>query len=183
MSVLVRELSEWLGYAAKILFMLFFFSSRRRHTRSFHVTGVQTCALPIYFEKLRAKPKWTWFLYSLYVPMLPCWSKFEVYLTPTSLETFKLRLGSRFSLVVLSVPREINVEKEKRMKEAMRMMGVSNLNQWLAWFTKFLLLVTWSALWIALWLKLPGVSIHIHTNTIQIPFKRVRESSFEEEVK
>ena len=26
---------------------LFFFSSRRRHTRSFHVTGVQTCALPI----------------------------------------------------------------------------------------------------------------------------------------
>ena len=25
----------------------FFFSSRRRHTRSFHVTGVQTCALPI----------------------------------------------------------------------------------------------------------------------------------------
>ena len=28
----------------------FFFSSRRRHTRSFHVTGVQTCALPIYRE-------------------------------------------------------------------------------------------------------------------------------------
>ena len=26
---------------------VFFFSSRRRHTRSFHVTGVQTCALPI----------------------------------------------------------------------------------------------------------------------------------------
>src|ERR687895_2765098 len=29
------------------LLVLFFFSSRRRHTRSFHVTGVQTCALPI----------------------------------------------------------------------------------------------------------------------------------------
>src|SRR5690606_39881097 len=28
---------------------LFFFSSRRRHTR-FHVTGVQTCALPILFQ-------------------------------------------------------------------------------------------------------------------------------------
>ena len=27
--------------------VFFFFSSRRRHTRSFHVTGVQTCALPI----------------------------------------------------------------------------------------------------------------------------------------
>ena len=29
------------------LICFFFFSSRRRHTRSFHVTGVQTCALPI----------------------------------------------------------------------------------------------------------------------------------------
>ena len=28
---------------------LFFFSSRRRHTRSGRVTGVQTCALPISF--------------------------------------------------------------------------------------------------------------------------------------
>src|SRR3546814_7781142 len=28
----------------------FFFSSRRRHTRCALVTGVQTCALPIYFE-------------------------------------------------------------------------------------------------------------------------------------
>src|SRR3546814_6565064 len=30
------------------VFMLFFFSSRRRHTRCALVTGVQTCALPIY---------------------------------------------------------------------------------------------------------------------------------------
>src|SRR3546814_7241510 len=29
-------------------FMLFFFSSRRRHTRCALVTGVQTCALPIF---------------------------------------------------------------------------------------------------------------------------------------
>src|SRR3546814_9166345 len=29
--------------------MLFFFSSRRRHTRCALVTGVQTCALPIYY--------------------------------------------------------------------------------------------------------------------------------------
>src|SRR3546814_8612532 len=28
----------------------FFFSSRRRHTRCALVTGVQTCALPIYFD-------------------------------------------------------------------------------------------------------------------------------------
>src|SRR3546814_5274834 len=31
-----------------ILFVCFFFSSRRRHTRCALVTGVQTCALPIY---------------------------------------------------------------------------------------------------------------------------------------
>ena len=29
----------------------FFFSSRRRHTRCADVTGVQTCALPIYMPK------------------------------------------------------------------------------------------------------------------------------------
>src|SRR3546814_3080061 len=30
------------------MFFFFFFSSRRRHTRCALVTGVQTCALPIY---------------------------------------------------------------------------------------------------------------------------------------
>src|SRR3546814_3455129 len=30
--------------------MCFFFSSRRRHTRCALVTGVQTCALPIYLQ-------------------------------------------------------------------------------------------------------------------------------------
>src|SRR3546814_2218368 len=30
------------------MWLLFFFSSRRRHTRCALVTGVQTCALPIY---------------------------------------------------------------------------------------------------------------------------------------
>src|SRR3546814_5587218 len=35
-----------------LLFLLFFFfSSRRRHTRCALVTGVQTCALPIYPSK------------------------------------------------------------------------------------------------------------------------------------
>src|SRR3546814_2865009 len=32
------------------MFIFFFFSSRRRHTRCALVTGVQTCALPIYFS-------------------------------------------------------------------------------------------------------------------------------------
>src|SRR3546814_2979506 len=31
-----------------VVWCLFFFSSRRRHTRCALVTGVQTCALPIY---------------------------------------------------------------------------------------------------------------------------------------
>src|SRR3546814_8858597 len=33
-----------------LYFSVFFFSSRRRHTRCALVTGVQTCALPISFE-------------------------------------------------------------------------------------------------------------------------------------
>src|SRR3546814_7222077 len=34
--------------------MIFFFSSRRRHTRCALVTGVQTCALPIFRVELKA---------------------------------------------------------------------------------------------------------------------------------
>src|SRR3546814_676278 len=39
---------------------MFFFSSRRRHTRCALVTGVQTCALPIYMlrDVYRAHPDW-----------------------------------------------------------------------------------------------------------------------------
>src|SRR3546814_1256785 len=36
-----------LGYTYVRVFIMFFFSSRRRHTRCALVTGVQTCALPI----------------------------------------------------------------------------------------------------------------------------------------
>src|SRR3546814_1916069 len=36
-------------------FLLFFFSSRRRHTRCALVTGVQTCALPISLYEKRVK--------------------------------------------------------------------------------------------------------------------------------
>src|SRR3546814_4091733 len=35
---------------------VFFFSSRRRHTRCALVTGVQTCALPIYVDTVRLDP-------------------------------------------------------------------------------------------------------------------------------
>src|SRR3546814_7078581 len=37
-----------------LCFIVFFFSSRRRHTRCALVTGVQTCALPIYRRLQRA---------------------------------------------------------------------------------------------------------------------------------
>src|SRR3546814_16845940 len=36
---------------------VFFFSSRRRHTRCALVTGVQTCALPICFETRTPSPR------------------------------------------------------------------------------------------------------------------------------
>src|SRR3546814_2117061 len=35
-------------YQCGVVVLLFFFSSRRRHTRCALVTGVQTCALPIF---------------------------------------------------------------------------------------------------------------------------------------
>src|SRR3546814_3171979 len=37
-----------------VCLLCFFFSSRRRHTRCALVTGVQTCALPISYRRLRA---------------------------------------------------------------------------------------------------------------------------------
>src|SRR3546814_9524280 len=38
------------------VYFFFFFSSRRRHTRCALVTGVQTCALPIYRNDLPPHP-------------------------------------------------------------------------------------------------------------------------------
>src|SRR3546814_18449162 len=38
-------------------FFVFFFSSRRRHTRCALVTGVQTCALPIYPATIMTDPE------------------------------------------------------------------------------------------------------------------------------
>src|SRR3546814_4201639 len=38
----------YIGGCGIVIGELFFFSSRRRHTRCALVTGVQTCALPIY---------------------------------------------------------------------------------------------------------------------------------------
>src|SRR3546814_6098626 len=42
-----------------VIFFFFFFSSRRRHTRCALVTGVQTCALPIFTIPLMKRVGYT----------------------------------------------------------------------------------------------------------------------------
>src|SRR3546814_9196916 len=58
MCCIVIALHVFIYFA--FLFSVFFFSSRRRHTRCALVTGVQTCALPISFrfEAEGRKPHW-----------------------------------------------------------------------------------------------------------------------------
>src|SRR3546814_8165931 len=53
-----HELVVLYGYGLMwfVLIVVFFFSSRRRHTRCALVTGVQTCALPIFnFQQVQAR--------------------------------------------------------------------------------------------------------------------------------
>src|SRR3546814_1132553 len=50
--VVIVFMRDWM---LRFRLFVFFFSSRRRHTRCALVTGVQTCALPIFgFQNLRA---------------------------------------------------------------------------------------------------------------------------------
>src|SRR3546814_947009 len=52
----VFVLFTWFCLYLSVLFCVcFFFSSRRRHTRCALVTGVQTCALPIFVHCMFAK--------------------------------------------------------------------------------------------------------------------------------
>src|SRR3546814_2669514 len=44
--------------------MIFFFSSRRRHTRCALVTGVQTCALPIWPHDRVSDAEWADYLFN-----------------------------------------------------------------------------------------------------------------------
>src|SRR3546814_9535184 len=52
------------------VFSCFFFSSRRRHTRCALVTGVQTCALPIYYST-NASVYDTWLTLSMSLYVMP----------------------------------------------------------------------------------------------------------------
>src|SRR3546814_3606599 len=47
LTVVVEILVDYYGLVSCMLFVCFFFSSRRRHTSCALVTGGQTCALPI----------------------------------------------------------------------------------------------------------------------------------------
>src|SRR3546814_9335199 len=53
-SKLLHHVFLFLLYTFLLEYFVFFFSSRRRHTRCALVTGVQTCALPIYLGRLPA---------------------------------------------------------------------------------------------------------------------------------
>src|SRR3546814_1913861 len=58
-GVLVLYFRLFLSVMFLCLFFVFFFSSRRRHTRCALVTGVQTCALPISSDVSAARKAWT----------------------------------------------------------------------------------------------------------------------------
>src|SRR5881628_3044392 len=49
-------------------FFFFFFSSRRRHTRCQSVTGVQTCALPIFTVSIESAMTAQWYDANISIP-------------------------------------------------------------------------------------------------------------------
>src|SRR3546814_4761005 len=67
---------------ARCSVVFFFFSSRRRHTRCALVTGVQTCALPIFADGTRREA--VCFL-CFHVPAMPLVGYMVVYAVGTSL--------------------------------------------------------------------------------------------------
>src|SRR3546814_8903096 len=52
-------------------FIFFFFSSRRRHTRCALVTGVQTCALPIFLWQFMATKQFDRDDFAAFLDLLP----------------------------------------------------------------------------------------------------------------
>src|SRR3546814_8950486 len=79
--------------------MIFFFSSRRRHTRCALVTGVQTCALPIYVP---VRPAELILLHALMTVVVPV-ATFLVTRSSTNtlLALVVAALGPHFALKVL----------------------------------------------------------------------------------
>src|SRR3546814_9978028 len=76
---------------------MFLFSSRRRHTRCALVTGVQTCALPIYAEfigkeiqtaYLESYSEYGQNIFDRYVTFADCWIQDEEFRDPETGESF-----------------------------------------------------------------------------------------------
>src|SRR3546814_8923642 len=92
--------------------LLFFFSSRRRHTRCALVTGVQTCALPIYAnapflrsdEEQRLNRKALGFLAGIVVLLVV--AAIFVYNSATSGEE-EVRKPAEEQVVIPELPREL----------------------------------------------------------------------------
>src|SRR3546814_4969213 len=83
---------------------VFFFSSRRRHTRCALVTGVQTCALPIWASE--AKPSLTGF------PLLV--DRVVLRIEAIGSTTAELTIGARLQVGVDVVDVEHYVRSEER---------------------------------------------------------------------
>src|SRR3546814_12325150 len=71
-----------------IFFFFFFFSSRRRHTRCALVTGVQTCALPIYQWRVKVR---SGKVRSINWDMEANWTKFALDTSISRVQPFELQ--------------------------------------------------------------------------------------------
>src|SRR3546814_8622066 len=79
------------------LFVIFFVSSRRRHTRCALVTGVQTCALPIWAPRPGGRKS------------LPSWSRFWRGLTEARPHSSSMEVPLNWSLWIRQVHRWLSI--------------------------------------------------------------------------
>ncbi|XP_059176012.1 phospholipid-transporting ATPase ABCA3-like [Physella acuta] len=54
-------------------------------------------------------------------------------------QQFPMAIMLSLVVTVLSITRDIVLEKERKLKESMKMMGINNWLHWVAWFTKYIL--------------------------------------------
>src|SRR3546814_5605801 len=91
------------------MYCVFFFSSRRRHTRCALVTGVQTCALPIYAGRMPPDTS-TSADAAREPPVLATLKRFLPYLWPAGHTEHKVRIVLA-ALIVLARSEERRVGK------------------------------------------------------------------------
>src|SRR3546814_3393893 len=92
---------------------LFFFSSRRRHTRCALVTGVQTCALPIFTWHATRKVVTTAVIVGLLflVGAVGLWDKL--------MQTLALMLVATFISVLIGIPLGILSARSNRLRSVL----------------------------------------------------------------